>query len=47
LKTQKISAELINPNTIIAKISVKYAKNEIQVKEIGDKYLSVSEKIIL
>lgn len=41
LKQQKINVELINPNTIIAKVAVKYAKNEIKVKDVGDKYLSV------
>lgn len=44
LKQQQINAKLINPNTIIAKVAVKYAKNEIQVEEVGDTYLSVSQK---
>ena len=42
LDAQKVSVKLINPNTIIADVAVKYAKNKIQVVQVGDKYLSVS-----
>lgn len=44
LKQQQVNAQLINPNTIIAKVAGKYAKNQIQVKEVGDQCLSVSHK---
>jgi aspartate racemase len=41
LKNQKIEIALINPNDVIADITVKYAKNEIDVKQINNKYRSV------
>ena len=44
LKDQQINAPLINPNTIIASVAVAYAKNKIEVKEVGGKYLSVVHK---
>ena len=42
LEKQKVNVKLINPNAIIADIAVKYAKNKIQVVQVGDKYLSVN-----
>lgn len=41
LNHQKTDVPLINPNDVIAEVAVKYTKNEIDVKEINNKYLSV------
>lgn len=43
LNTQKVSVEVINPNKVIAAVSVDFAKNKIQIEEVGNKYLSVSK----
>ena len=43
LKNQTIDVALINPNDVIADITVKYAKHEIDVKQNNNKYLSVKQ----
>jgi aspartate racemase len=40
LGNKELSVEVVNPNDVIARVAVKYAKNIIQVKEIEGRYLS-------
>jgi len=41
LKNQKTTVPLINPNDVIAEITVKYAKHIIDVQQVNNKYLSI------
>ncbi|WP_320046127.1 amino acid racemase [uncultured Ilyobacter sp.] len=41
LGNKKLSVKIINPNDVITRISVKYAKNLIQVEKVEGRYLSI------
>ncbi|WP_435235224.1 aspartate/glutamate racemase family protein [Psychromonas sp. PT13] len=41
LKNHPINVALINPNDVIAEVTVKYAKHELDVREVNNKYLSI------
>ncbi|WP_372880970.1 aspartate/glutamate racemase family protein [Psychromonas sp.] len=45
LKAKNIRVKLINPNEVIAQVTVNYAKNKILIEQVGDKYLSVNEQV--
>lgn len=40
LRNKKLPVKLINPNDVISRIAVKYARNLIQIEKVKDRYLS-------